>query len=45
MDDGSRSGDFATNCFTLQEIELCQKWFKDKFDIDTRIRKISNKEQ
>lgn len=45
MDDGSRSGDLATNCFTLQEVELCQKWFKDKFNIDTRIRKIANKEQ
>lgn len=45
MDDGSRNGDFATNCFTLQEIELCQKWFKDKFNIDTRIRKVTNKEQ
>lgn len=45
MDDGSRSGDLATNCFTLQEVELCQKWFKDKFNIDTRIRKIVNKEQ
>lgn len=45
MDDGSVRGIFATNCFSLPELELCQKWFMDKFKIKTRIKKVINKEQ
>lgn len=44
MDDGTVRGCFATNCFTLNEIELLQTVF-DKYQIKTRIRQVTGKEQ
>lgn len=42
MDDGSNSGILATNCFSLQEVKLIQKWFKDKYNIITTIELQKN---
>ena len=33
MDDGSESGIIATNCFSLEEVELLISWLKTKWDI------------
>lgn len=45
MDDGSRDCIFATNCFSKSEIEILKDTIKDKFNIDSEIKKICNKEQ
>ena len=45
MDDGAKWGVFATNCFTKEEVILIKDWFKEQYDIDTRIYTIPNKEQ
>lgn len=37
MDDGSRRGVFATNCFTKEECEILQEMFLVKFNIKTRL--------
>lgn len=37
MDDGSYNGTLATNCFSDEECELIQKWFKEKWDIEVTI--------
>lgn len=39
MDDGTNSGQIATHCFSLQEVELLSTWLKNKFDINTTIQK------
>lgn len=39
MDDGTYSGQIATNCFSLSEVELLSTWLKNKFDINTTIQK------
>lgn len=33
MDDGTESGHIATNCFSLQEVELLINWLKTKWNI------------
>ena len=33
MDDGTKSGIIATNCFSLQEVELLIDWLKTKWNI------------
>lgn len=45
MDDGSNSGVLATNCYTLDECKLVQKWLFDKYKIKTTLQKVTNKEQ
>lgn len=43
MDDGTNSGTLATNSFSYEEVTLIQKWFKEKWDIDTTIHTQKNK--
>lgn len=43
MDDGSNSGVLATNCFSYEECSLIQKWFKDKYNIETTIQNQKGK--
>lgn len=45
MDDGSINGDFATNCFTEDEVKLLQEMFLNKFNINTRIKQVTGKEE
>lgn len=42
MDDGSNSGVLATNCFSLKEVELIQRWFKSTYNIITTIELQKN---
>lgn len=44
MDDGDINGVFATNCFTLSEVETLKEMFLHKFNIHCRIHKVSKKE-
>lgn len=39
MDDGTNSGQIATNCFSLKEVQLLSSWLKSKFNIETTIHK------
>lgn len=43
MDDGTNSGVLATNCFTYEECLLIQKWFSEKWNINTTIQSQKNK--
>lgn len=42
MDDGSNSGVLATNCFSLKEVKLIQKWFKTNYNMITTIEFQNN---
>ena len=39
MDDGTKSGQIATHCFSYEEVNLLSSWLKNKFDINTTIQK------
>ena len=39
MDDGTKSGTIATNCFTLEEQQLLVEWMKEKWNIECSIQK------
>nr|DAF63630.1 MAG TPA: LAGLIDADG DNA endonuclease family [Podoviridae sp. ctz6O13] len=39
MDDGTYNGVIATNCFSLQEVQLLQSWMIDKWQIDCSIQR------
>lgn len=39
MDDGTNSGQIATNCFSFEEIKLLSNWLENKFSIITTIQK------
>ena len=41
MDDGTYSGQIATNCFTEQEVDLLINWMKEKWNIDCSKHKNS----
>ncbi len=43
MDDGSNNGTLATNSFSYEEVCLIQKWFKEKYNIDTTIQTTKSK--
>lgn len=43
MDDGTNNGVLATNCFSYEECLLIQKWFKDKWNINTSLQHQKNK--
>ena len=43
MDDGSSNGTIATCSFTLQECSLLSKWLLTKFNIETTIRIVKDK--
>lgn len=38
MDDGHCSGTLATNCFSIEEVKLIQKWLKEKYGMETTIQ-------
>ena len=42
MDDGCNSGTIATNSFTLEECQLIQEWFANKWGIITTLQKQVN---
>lgn len=42
MDDGTYSGQIATNCFTEQEVDLLINWMKEKWNIDCSKHKNSS---
>ena len=43
MDDGTYSGQIATNCFTEQGIDLLIIWMKEKWNIDcSKQKNLSN---
>lgn len=42
MDDGSYTYVLATNSYTLDECILIKKWFKETYNIDTRIKECYN---
>lgn len=42
MDDGSYAYILATNSFTFNECNLIKNWFKEKYNIDTRIKECKN---
>lgn len=44
MDDGTNSGVIATNSFSKEECELIQKWFKEKWNINTTLQHQHNKD-
>lgn len=39
MDDGTNSGQIATNCFSFEEVKLLSDWLETKFGIITTIQK------
>lgn len=39
MDDGTNSGQIATNCFSFEEVKLLSNWLETKFGIITTIQK------
>ena len=39
MDDGTNSGQIATNCFSFEEVKLLSNWLENKFGIITTIHK------
>lgn len=39
MDDGTNSGQIATNCFSFKEVKLLSNWLENKFGIITTIQK------
>lgn len=45
MDDGSKNGIFATNCFTKDEVIKLKNMLKNKFNLNFRIKKVYNKNQ
>lgn len=42
MDDGTFSGNIATNCFTLSEHNLIKQWMKNKWNLHCSIQKTLN---
>ena len=45
MDDGSKNGILATNCFTKDEVIKLKNMLKNKFNLNFRIKKVYNKNQ
>lgn len=39
MDDGTNSGQIATNCFSFEEVKLLSNWLENKFSITATIQK------